>query len=420
MAPVATRKLILQQRDRANNISCILPAFRSIEKTRITGSLIRDRLKKLHSYWSEFCKLHEEIITRDDAIEDPYVTESFYANTESTRDTCNDELTSLLNKLPDDEEAMTSTSSRVSLNADAGQALCQNLHLPKIHLPHFTGKYEDWEAFENRFTSLIHNKAQLPNVVKLQYLLGCLRESAADFVKDVAVTDANYESTWNALKERVRMLGNLGRPVEQWDDLLVVIISERLDPVTRKAWETYLSTRGMHAEIEAGVGFSRKRPPTYKEIIDFLEGTIQALITVESESASDKASQNKQLSGNKIRGSVKAHHSGVKSKVKCQFSNAANSNTLKCPLCNMNHYIGRCDNFKTMKSTERHNEIRRLGLCFNCLGRHQVRNGNSKRGCKKCQGNHHTLLHNDNYQDRPTTSAKFALPSEEQTTSKTD
>ncbi|XP_066595458.1 uncharacterized protein [Prorops nasuta] len=439
MAPVATRKLILQQKDRANNISRILPSFQTIEKTRITGSLIRDGLQKLHNYWSEFCKSHEEIVTRDDAMDDPYMTQAFFADIESIREQCNDELTRTLSKFPNDEDAPTSTLARVSLGTEASQSLCQNLYLPKIDLPQFTGRYEDWEAFENRFTSLIHEKAQLSNVVKLQYLMGCLRESAADFVKDIAVTDANYISTWNAFRKRfsnlrlqvyhltlslikipslkkesakglrslvddvthrVRMLKNLGRPVEFWDDLLVVMVSERLDPITRKAWETYLSTRGIRVECESGLNISRKQPPSFKEIVDFLEGTIQALLSVETESNSDKSSsQSKPVNNNnKGRNSVRAH-SAVKSKVKAQSSIATTVTTFKCPMCQHEHYMGRCDNFKAMTAGERHGEIRRLGLCFNCLVRHQVRSCNSKRSCRKCQGNHHTLLHRDDSLD---------------------
>ncbi|XP_066596523.1 uncharacterized protein [Prorops nasuta] len=269
MAPISTRKLILQQRDRANNISRILPTFRTIERNRLSSSLVKNRLQKLHHYWTEFCKVHEDIITRDDVNEDAYMTDSFFASTASVRDECNDELTCVFREFQNDEA--TSNSSYISNSSNNSQKLCHNLHLLKIDLPHFSGQYIDWEAFENRFVSLIHEKAQLPNLVKLQYLTGCLRDSAAVFVKVVAIMDANYASMWNALRERfsnlilqvyhltlslvknpplkresasglrslvddithrLRMLKNLGRSVEAWDDLLVVLVSERLDPTT--------------------------------------------------------------------------------------------------------------------------------------------------------------------------------------------
>ncbi|XP_066590773.1 uncharacterized protein [Prorops nasuta] len=278
MTPVPTRKLIAQQRERANNISRILPAFKTIQRNRITRAIIRDRKEKLRSYWSDFCKCHEDIIVRDDVSGDTYVIESFFAHVETIRDECHDELERALNEMPDDGSIV---SNNAIVSGDQSQTPCHNLKLPKIDLPQFSGRYEDWEAFENRFVSLIHDKALLSNVVKLEYLLGCLRDSAAEFVKDVTVSTANYTSTWNALKDRfsnlrlqvynltlsllkspplkkesaaklrglldnlnhsVRMLRNLGRPVDSWDDILVVILSERLDSTTRKSWETFLST----------------------------------------------------------------------------------------------------------------------------------------------------------------------------------
>ncbi|XP_066602499.1 uncharacterized protein [Prorops nasuta] len=459
MAPTATKKLIIQQRDRANNIRRILPSFKSLERNRLSASIIKDRIKKLQNYWSEFCRWHEEIITRDDAVEDPYITESLFAETEAARDSCNDELMQALNNFPASNDTLTST--RISTDSDNSQILCSNIHLPKIDLPHFTGRYENWEAFENRFVSMIHDKTHLPNVVKLQYLMGCLQGPAADFVKDVTVTDANYISTWTALKERfsnlrlqiyhltlslinaaplkresalglrtlvddithrIRMLKNLGRPVEFWDDLLVVIISERLDPVTRKAWETYLSTRGMHMSNDSLIS-SRKIPPTFKELIDFLEGTIQALFSVEAEHTIEKPSaqgKNPNPEKKNNKNSVKFHHAGIKSKSKGWNVGNDGTQILKCQICNSEHYLGKCDKFKALKGHERHDQIRQLGLCFNCLGRHQVRNCMSKRHCRKCQGNHHTLLHRDNSQNRNEANATIAVAVSDQTIEKSN
>ncbi|XP_066597122.1 uncharacterized protein [Prorops nasuta] len=433
MAPVPTRKLIAQQRERANNISRILPAFKTIQRNRITRAMIRDRKEKLRSYWSDFCKCHEDIIVRDDVSGDTYVTESFYAQVETIRDECHDELEQALTEMPDDGSIV---SNNASVSGDQSQAPCHNLNLPKIDLPQFSGRCEDWEAFENRFVSLIHDKPQLSNVVKLEYLLGCLRDSAAEFVKDVTVSDANYTSTWNALKDRfsnlrlqvynltlsllkspplkkesaaklrslldnlnhsVRMLRNLGRPVDSWDDILVVILSERLDSTTRKSWETYLSTRGMHSEgSEFEHASSRKKPPSFKEMTEFLEGSIQALHSVELESNMGKPdTHGKPSVFNNQRSLVRAHYSGAKNKGNFSQSSSFNTNAMKCPFCSAEHYVGRCEKFRSLNSIERHKEIKRLGLCFNCLGRHQVRNCSSKRSCKKCQGSHHSMLHHE-------------------------
>ncbi|XP_066590623.1 uncharacterized protein [Prorops nasuta] len=429
MAPVQARRLIILQKDRSNNIARIMPAIRSLQRERITRALILDRREKLCEYWQEFCKCHTEIITREDIQDDTYITESFFTTTEGIRDECRDELDRMLVDLPEDN---ASTSTINSTNSDALQSSSHNLILPKINWPQFSGKYEDWDAFENRFTSLIHNKAQLSNVDKLQFLMGCLKGTAADFVKDVTVTDANYLSTWLALKERfsnlrlqvyhlvlnltkipplkvesavelrrlvdevchsIRMLKNLDRPVDSWDDLLVVMVSERLDPVTRKAWETHMSTRGLSSEPSGSSHFNvlRKTPPTFRELTEFLEGTILALSSVTATNVSEKVSgQGKRHSQTSNKSIVKSYHTSSSSDTISKISNF-----LKCPLCAGQHYIGRCEKFKALKGSERHNEIRRLGFCFNCFGRHQVKNCQSKHSCNKCQGHHHTMLHDE-------------------------
>ncbi|XP_066596524.1 uncharacterized protein [Prorops nasuta] len=157
---------------------------------------------------------------------------------------------------------------------------------------------------------------------------------------------------------------------------------------------------------------SRKKPPTFKELINFLECTIQALLSVDSESNPDKPTATAKTSNNfsKQRGSIKAHHSGVKSKLKTQQTNQTNTNSLKCPPCTSEHYIGHCDSFRGMKPIETHSEVRRLGLCFNCLGRHQVRSCTPKRSCKRFNGTHHTLLHNDNAQVNVEAKASISSP----------
>ena len=76
--------------------------------------------------------------------------------------------------------------------------------LPKIPLPTFSGDYEDWDSFCDLFTTLVHEAPRVLDATKLQYLKTRLKGSAAVLIKDVAITNANYASTWQALKARYR------------------------------------------------------------------------------------------------------------------------------------------------------------------------------------------------------------------------
>ena len=103
-----------------------------------------------------------------------------------------------------DTSSINTTSLAPRSADDEGMDLnSRTAKLPKLDLPTFSGRYEYWEDFCDLFSSLVHNNLRLSNVTKLQYLKSCLTGSAADLVKDVATTNANYSSTWQASKVRV-------------------------------------------------------------------------------------------------------------------------------------------------------------------------------------------------------------------------
>ncbi|KMQ92410.1 hypothetical protein RF55_7600 [Lasius niger] len=47
--------------------------------------------------------------------------------------------------------------------------------LPRIQLPHFSGKYEDWPSFRDLFASIISRDNSLTNVKRLHYLKTSLK-----------------------------------------------------------------------------------------------------------------------------------------------------------------------------------------------------------------------------------------------------
>ncbi|XP_066600953.1 uncharacterized protein [Prorops nasuta] len=136
---------------------------------------------------------------------------------------------------------------------------------------------------------------------------------------------------------------------------------------------------------------SRKTPPTFKELVEFLEGTIVALSSVTVNSTSDKtfSSEGRHVQS-KHKPTVKVHHAELHSN-----KHFKNPSSLKCPICSAFHYVGRCEKFRALSAPERRNEVRRIGVCFNCFGKHMLKNCQSKHVCNKCQGRHHTLLHVD-------------------------
>lgn len=125
------------------------------------------------------------------------------------------------------------------------------------------------------YISTIHDRKDLSNVVKFQYLKSCMQEDGQELLTNFAITNENYLCAWQMLIDRfdnkkvlvaermryfmsmsscgknennlknllnntnktVRALQNLGRSIEHWADWNVLLVVDRLDAESRKSWE---------------------------------------------------------------------------------------------------------------------------------------------------------------------------------------
>lgn len=254
--------------------------------------------------------------------------------------------------------------------------------------------------------------------MKLAYLQSFLEGEARDVVSDWSITNANYAVVWNTLiqhyeNERrmvhshladlfsvasmrsvsstevkrilsevvttVKFLRVLGRNTEGWSDILVFILTSKMDHKTRRDWERQLG--------------KTTQSPSFERVKTFLEGQAPMLESVEVMSKMDKqlliATQDQ----------VAKKHAQVKPKVNAVHATQVKSNgkvaTLerKCALCSQSHSIGRCEIFIKKSINDRRSVVVSKRLCFNCLGFHAVKDCTSDKRCNTCQGKHHTLLH---------------------------
>ena len=68
----------------------------------------------------------------------------------------------------------------------------------------------------------------------------------------------------------------------------------------------------------------------------------------------------------------------------------------QCPLCNKDHWLFRCEKYKSKTDLEKISFVKRKRLCFNCLGKsHGVKSCKLKKHCfvDGCRERHHTSLH---------------------------
>lgn len=288
-----------------------------------------------------------------------------------------------------------------------------NVQLPKISLPSFDGEYKEWPTFFDLFSSLIHRNLSLSNIEKFQYLMSSLSKEPLSLIKNIPLTEENYNNAFSTLTERYqnkRLLAStcwqeiynapkltnesvhglrklletfsenlaaleiLGLPVGGWDFILCQLLIQKLDVPTVRRFELQEGS----TEI-----------PLYSTLRSFLLKQCTAL-----ESVSLSTSKVSQTVKNKLTPN-NPQHSYTSSKRSSSFVlNANNKTQISCNYCKSSHSIYKCSAFLAKTPSERFQTVRDNHWCTNCLhSAHRVSSCGSQITCRICKGKHHTLLH---------------------------
>ncbi|XP_077258484.1 uncharacterized protein LOC143895317 [Temnothorax americanus] len=256
------------------------------------------RRERLSSYWSDYNNLQAEIesLCEDEGDDRVSFEEAFYELTAELRCAITN-----YNRTIAGGPAMISTS--IAPPAGVSNS-ASNVRLPKLDLPNFTGKYEEWFPFYEMFNSIINDNHAISNLQKFQYLRASVTGEAANVIQSLELSEQNYLVAWNALKHRynnkraivhthlralfelpsiakenafelrrvadsvvkhVQALSALHCPTEHWDEMLIYLIPSKFDPITTREWHASLSGTEL---------------PTYKQFVDFLEQRCQLLESV--------------------------------------------------------------------------------------------------------------------------------------------
>ncbi|GFX13654.1 uncharacterized protein TNCV_1921671 [Trichonephila clavipes] len=74
-----------------------------------------------------------------------------------------------------------------------------NFRLPKLNIPVFSGKFEDWINFKDLFVTAVHSQTSLGNIQKFQYLKGLLSDKPASLIKHMSLSNESYKEAWGKL-----------------------------------------------------------------------------------------------------------------------------------------------------------------------------------------------------------------------------
>src|SRR5436190_16987702 len=151
-------KLVAIQRDLQVRLKRSIEAIESKE-TAVTLGLVRSTMSMMDVRWRRFDTNHEKLITEfgDALVGTPYLTEDVAGAVES-------EFLRQRARLLDEEQALLLVAEVPrGARAEPTSLPTRNV-LPRIQLPQFSGKFEDWPAFRDLFTSLVSNESTVSKV----------------------------------------------------------------------------------------------------------------------------------------------------------------------------------------------------------------------------------------------------------------
>ncbi|XP_053686658.1 uncharacterized protein LOC128736205 [Sabethes cyaneus] len=283
-----------------------------------------------------------------------------------------------------------------------------NVKLPQLNIPVFNGERKNWRSFKDLFEGMIHNRTDLKESVKMQYLFSYIDGEAKRMVNSFPISDANYHEAWetliahydknkytvfalirefleqpsasntNGLKKLVnvsddviRQLKALGNEYETRDPWLIHLLLDKVDKDTRSLWAQKI------IDIDN---------PSFMDFFDFLQKRCDALETcsafVKKTSFDIVKKENPRASGNERK--LQAFHTA-----------AAAATPISCAKCSNDHPVYQCESFKAMDVPARRQLALSSRLCYNCLRpSHTAKHCTSKSVCHiaQCKQRHHTLL----------------------------
>lgn len=280
------------------------------------------------------------------------------------------------------------------------------IQLPQVKLPSFSGKYEDYTSFIEKFRLIIHNNNEIPTIQKYQILLECLDEKVRKGFDYLEFNEQNYSVVLEKLNHRYnnkkmsvdnhisgivnikamnresaselqRILDNtvihlaalktLGVEVDHWDEIIVYLVAIKLDTETRKKWEETVD---------------KSLLPQWDDMRIFLQKRCNSLESVELAVDYRKKPEKTQKDSKTVKSMVVSSESGL------------------CVKCGSSHDLTDCRAFIELPLSKKFEFVKSKRMCFNCLkSDHLSKNCSLNSLCSKCPSStlkkHSTLLHSE-------------------------
>lgn len=147
-------KIILQT-DNYQNLAKARRNFKKSPRDRITEPYVQVRLEALEQLWVTFVTTHRQMYESygEQLKQHDYVKQDIYDQAEEMYIDYKTELKTVLSSFVNSSRA---GSSALMVEKAHVAPLASTFVLPKIIIPKFSGKYEEWVTFRDLFLSLVH------------------------------------------------------------------------------------------------------------------------------------------------------------------------------------------------------------------------------------------------------------------------
>lgn len=379
--------MLRKQNANSERLNLIIANWCKTAQVKRLPAFTQKMMEDFQSKWDVYDELHHEILilaTPGDKEKHEYFVNKVFEN--SYRLYC---------ELMGEMNTVLMPAAVAPANANPVSDTC--ISLPRLNIPKFSGRYEDWRSFFDLFSASVHSKNTISAVHKLQMLKSLLDGEAEALLRHFQITEVNYEAAWKCLVDRYdnkrvlvntqlrkllsqtvasedsngikRLLDNtmecihalegLEIDIENWDAILNYIVTQRLPVNTHALWEQMQTS----SEI-----------PTFDSLTKFLEKRFRAL-------------EFQSVETNPVSASPKKNKAQV---------NHVSSN--QCWMCKQSpHQLKFCPIFLKSSPKQRSDVVMKRKLCRRCFAySHKSNDCPSKICCSKCNRDHNSLLHFEN------------------------
>lgn len=228
--------------------------------------------------------------------------------------------------------------------------------LPKISIPEFSGKQDEWQPFIELFKKIVHNQESLSDSIKMQYFKTSLKDEAAKLIKHIAPSGENYRTCFELLHKRYenkrQILGNLldqilnllkqknenANQLKLMHDTTIecIMAIKHLKLLHKLSSDTIRDYECQLADV--------REPQSLEAFLKFIDTRHMALMSAENKSSVFQSSSDYRTT----------------------------SSTMKCLYCQRAHYTSKCTAFLKLDIDERMAWVKKEYLCFNCLCKHKL------------------------------------------------